>query len=343
MEKLIQGNQRLANRFAIFVDEGAEAVGPFAKRSEESVLGLSRDIIEARRREDTISFVHKPFLAVVVGIDIAVGLLPDLVALCVLATSVVGELGDGLVDDLVDEFAVVGEEVLNAVVLGGDESLRPIDIDRLVGADEDGVEGVVIDDAFLVEAGVVEALLVLVFDHGIDRRQHPLRCGVDESDLVVIDIDNKFVAVVEQVVLTFVLEALGIDDRAVAAEDIDSVALDHDTAVAGELPCFLIDEGRDELGGVEVDERTAVVLGEDSDGVAVVDVQPVDAVEEYLARLGIVDVVAVLVAEVVVADLLAVEFFLHASGGRRDGAAEGNDGGNQHHGGGGDEQNRAGG
>ena len=235
------------------------------------MLGLGSDVIEARGREDTISFVHKAFLAIVVGIDIAVGFLPDLVALCVLAASVVGELGDGLVDDLVDEFAVVGEEVLDAVVLGGDESLRPIDIDGLVGADEDGVEGVVVDDAFLVEAGVIEALLVLVFDHGIDRRQHPLRCGVDESDLVVIDIDNEFVAVVEQVVLTFVLEALGIDDGAVAAEDVDGVALDHDTAVAGELPSLLIDEGRDELGGVEVDEGAAVVLGKDGDGVAVVD------------------------------------------------------------------------
>ena len=308
--------KNLADRFAIFVDECAEAVGPFAKRSEESVLGLSRDIIEARRREDTITLVHEAFLAIVVGIDIAVGLFPDLVALRVLAASVVGELGDGLVDDLVDEFAVVGEEVLDAVVLGGDESLRPIDIDRLVGADEDGVEGVVIDDAFLVEAGVVEALLVLVFDHGIDRWQHPLSSGVDESDLVVIDIDDEFVAVVEQVVLAFVLETLGIDDGAVAAEDVDGVALDHDAAVAGELPCLLIDEGGDELGGVEVDERTAVVLGEDSDGVAVVDVQPVDAVHEYLARLGVVDVVAMLVAEVVVANLLAVELFLHAFGGR---------------------------
>ena len=316
MKKLTQENQWLADRFAIFVDESAEAVGPFAKRSEECVLGLSRDIIEARRREDTITLVHKAFLAIVVGIDIAVGLFPDLVALCVLATSVVGELGDGLVDDLVDEFAVVGEEVLDAVVLGSDESLRPIDIDRLVGADEDGVEGVVVDDAFLVEAGVVEALLVLVFDHGIDRRQHPLSSGVDESDQVVIHIDDEFVAVVEQVVLAFVLEAQRVDDGAVATEDVDGVALDHDAAVAGKLPCFLIDEGRDELGGVEIDERAAVVLGEDGDGVAVVDVQPVDTVHEYLARLGVVDVVAVLVAEVVVANLLAVEFFLHAFGGR---------------------------
>ena len=271
MKKLTQGNQWLADGFAIFVDEGAEAIGPFAKRSEESVLGLSRDIIEARRREDTITLVHKAFLAIVVGIDIAVGLFPDLVALRVLATSVVGELGDGLVDDLVDEFAVVGEEVLDAVVLGGDESLRPIDIDRLVGADKDGIEGIVVDDAFLVEAGVVEALLVLVFDHGIDRRQHPLGSGVDESDLVVIHIDDEFVAVVDEVVLAFVLEALGIDDGAVAAEDVDGVALDHDTSVAGELPSLLIDEGRDELGGVEVDEGAAVVLGKDGDGVAVVD------------------------------------------------------------------------
>ena len=263
--------KNLADGFAIFVDEGAEAVGPFAKRSKECMLGLSCDIIEARRREDTITLVHKAFLAIVVGIDIAVGLFPDLVALRVLAASVVGEFGDGLVDDLVDEFAVVGEEVLDAVVLGGDESLRPIDIDRLVGADEDGVEGVAIDDASVVEAGVIEALLILVFDHGIDRGQHPLSSGVDEADQVVIDIDDEFVAVVDEVVLAFVLEALGIDDRAVAAEYIDGVALDHDTAVAGELPCLLIDEGRDELGGVEVDEGAAVVLGKDGDGVGVVD------------------------------------------------------------------------
>ena len=115
--------------------------------------------------------------------------------------------------------------------------------------------------------------------------------------------------------MPFVFEAQRVDDGAVAAEDVDGVALDHDATVAGELPCFLIDEGRDELGGVEIDERSAVVLGEDGDGVAVVDVQPVDAVHEYLARLGVVDVVAMLVAEVVVANLLAVEFFLHASGG----------------------------
>ena len=71
--------------------------------------------------------------------------------------------------------------------------------------------------------------------------------------------------------------------------------------------------------------------------------QPVDAVHEYLARLGVVDVVAMLVAEVVVANLLAVEFFLHAFGGRRDGAAEGNNSGDDHHRGGGDEQNGFGG
>ena len=255
----------------MLVNEGAKVFGPFAKRSEECVLGLGSDIIEARWREDTIMLVHEAFLAVVVGIDIAVGFLPDFVALRVLAASVVGKFGDGLIDDLVDEFAVVGEEVLDAVVLGGDESLRPIDIDRLVGADEDGIEGVAIDDASVVEAGVVEALLVLVFDHGIDRRQHPLGSGVDESDQVVIHIDDEFVAVVDEVVLAFVLEALGIDDRAVAAEDVDSVALDHDAAVAGELPRLLIDEGRDELGGVEVDEGAAVVLGKDGDGVVALD------------------------------------------------------------------------
>ena len=187
----------LANRFAIFIDESAEAVRPFAKRSKESVLGLGSDVIEARGREDAVTFVHQAFLAIVVGIDIAVGFLPNLVALRILAASIIGEFGDRLIDDLVDEFAVVGEEVLDAVVLGGDKPLRPIDINRLVGAEEDSVQGIVIDDTLVVKTGVVEALLVLVFDHGIDRLQHPLGSGVDESDLVVIDIDDEFVAVVE--------------------------------------------------------------------------------------------------------------------------------------------------
>ena len=164
MKKLTQGNQWLADGFAIFVDEGAEAVGPFAKRSEESVLGLSRDIIEARRREDTITLVHEAFLAIIVDIDIAVGLFPDLVALRVLAASVVGELGDGLVDDLVDEFAVVGEEVLDAVVLGGDESLRPIHIDGLVMAEQHRIKVVTINDALVIQTGIVEAVLVLVLN-----------------------------------------------------------------------------------------------------------------------------------------------------------------------------------
>ena len=255
----------------MLVNEGAETVGPFAKRCKERVLGLRLDVVKERRREDAITAIHETFLVVVIHIDITVGFLPNIVAMCVLALGVVVKGFNGFVDDFVDEFAVVGEEVLDAVVLGGDESLRPIDIDRLVGADKDGIEGVVIDDASVVEAGVVEAMLVLVFDHGIDRRQHPLSSGVDESDQVVIHIDDEFVAVVDEVVLAFVLEALGIDDGAVAAEDIDSVALDHDASVACELPSLLIDEGRDELGGVEVDEGAAVVLGKDGDGVVALD------------------------------------------------------------------------
>ena len=127
----------LANCFAIFVDESAEAVRPFAKRSKECVLGLGSDIIEARGRQDAVALVHQAFLAIVVGIDIAVSFLPNLVALRILAASIIGEFGDGLINDLVDEFAVVGEEVLNAVVLGGDKPLRPIDINGLVSAQQD--------------------------------------------------------------------------------------------------------------------------------------------------------------------------------------------------------------
>ena len=167
MKKLIQGNQRLADGFAIFVDESAEAVGPFAKRSEESVLGLSCDIIEARRREDAVTFVHQAFFAIVVGIDIAVGFLPNLVALRILAASIIGEFGDRLIDDLVDEFAVIGEEVLDAVVLGGDHSLRPININGLIRAQQDCIQGIVIDNTLVVKTGVIEAVLILVLNHGI--------------------------------------------------------------------------------------------------------------------------------------------------------------------------------
>ena len=157
----------LANRFAIFVDESAEAVRPFAKRSKECVLGLGSDIIETRWREDAVTLVHKAFFAVVVGIDIAVGFLPNLVALRVLAASIIGEFGDRLIDDLVDEFALVGEEVLDAVVLGGDKPFRPIDINGLVSAQQDCIQGIVIDDTLVVKTGVVEAVLVLVLNHGI--------------------------------------------------------------------------------------------------------------------------------------------------------------------------------
>ena len=157
----------LANRFAIFVDQSAEAVRPFAKRSKESVLGLGRDIIEARWREDAVTLVHQAFLAVVVGIDIAVGFLPNLVALRILAASIIGEFGDRLIDDLVDEFALVGEEVLDAIVLGGNKTFRPIDINGLIRAQQDCIQGIVIDDALVVETGVIEAVLILVLNHGI--------------------------------------------------------------------------------------------------------------------------------------------------------------------------------
>ena len=157
----------LANCFAIFVDESAEAVRPFAKRSKECMLSLGSDIIEARGREDAVTLVHQAFLAIVVGIDIAVGFLPDFVALRVLAASVIGEFGDGLIDDLVDEFAVVGEEVLDAVVLGGDKPLRPIDINGLIRAQQDCIQGIVIDDTLVVKTGVIEAVLIFVLNHGI--------------------------------------------------------------------------------------------------------------------------------------------------------------------------------
>ena len=55
------------------------------------------------------------------------------------------------------------------------------------------VEVVVVHDALVIELGVVEAVAVFVFDFGIDRWQYPLGSGVNETELVVIDIDNEFV------------------------------------------------------------------------------------------------------------------------------------------------------
>ena len=102
--------------------------------------------------------------------------------------------------------------------------------------------------------------------------------GVDKSDLVVVHIDNEFVGMIKEFVLVLVLKTVRVDDRAVATEDKDGVALDHDAAVAGESPSLVVNEWRDEFGGVEVDVSTAVVLGKDSNRIAVLDMEPFDAV-----------------------------------------------------------------
>ena len=107
----------------MFVDECAEAVGPFAERSKEGVLGLCLNIVEEWRCEDAVTAIHKSLFVVVVHIDVAVGLFPDIVAIGIFAACVVVERFDGFVDDLIDEFPFVGEEVLNAVVFGGDDTL----------------------------------------------------------------------------------------------------------------------------------------------------------------------------------------------------------------------------
>ena len=95
--------------------------------------------------------------------------------------------------------------------------------------------------------------------------------GVNKSDLVVVHIDNEFVGMIKEFVLVLVLKTVRVDDRAVATEDKDGVALDHDAAVAGESPSLVVNEWRDEFGGVEVDEGAAVVLGKDGDGVVALD------------------------------------------------------------------------
>jgi hypothetical protein len=169
----------LANRFAMVVNECAEAVRPFAKGSKESMLGFGVDIVEKWRCEHVVMLVHKPLLVVVVHIDKAVGFFPNGIAVGVFSSSIVREFFDVLEDDFIDEFALVGEKMLDAVVFGGDKSFRPIYIDGFVVADEYGVEVVIVDDTLLADHGVVEAMLVLVFDLGVVGLQDPLGCGVD--------------------------------------------------------------------------------------------------------------------------------------------------------------------
>ena len=97
---------------------------------------------------------------------------------------------DALVDDLIEQFAFVVEQPLYAVVLGGNQTFRPIDINRLVCAAQNRLEVVAIDDALIAQTGVVQTVTVARFDLLIDRLQHPVASGVEQSDVVIIDIHN---------------------------------------------------------------------------------------------------------------------------------------------------------
>lgn len=141
--------QNLTKRFAMVVNQCAEAVRILSKRSEEDMLGLGFDGMEKRRSEDMVMLVHETSFVVIIDIDIAIGFFVDIAVIGILAMGVVRQFFDALVDDLIDEFAVVVEEMLNAVVLGSNETFRPINFDGFVSAFEDGLEVVVIDDALV--------------------------------------------------------------------------------------------------------------------------------------------------------------------------------------------------
>lgn len=141
--------QNLTKRFAMVVNQCAEAVRILSKRSEEDMFSLSFDGMEKRRGEDMVMLVHETSFVVIIDIDITIGFFVDIAVIGILAMGVVRQFFDALVDDLIDEFAVIIEEVLNAVVLGSNETFRPIDFDGFVSAFEDGLEVVVIDDALV--------------------------------------------------------------------------------------------------------------------------------------------------------------------------------------------------
>ena len=147
--------------------------------------------------------------------------------------------------------------------------------------------------------------------------------GVEQTDMVVIDVQNEVIVIEQILVLIAGFETGGVDLRTIAAEDEKGVVAGHDSAVARELPCSFVIERRDELGIVEVDERAAVVLGENSDGITGRDVQPFDAIEEDFVCLRVVDVRTVFVTETVSTDFFAIESFLDGFRGCTDTAGEG--------------------
>lgn len=134
--------------------------------------------------------------------------------------------------------------------------------------------------------------------------------GVKQTDLVVIYVENEVIVVKQVLVLIAGLEPFRVDLRTIATKDEKRVVASHDASVARELPSSFVIERRDELGVVEVDERAAVVLGENSDGIPGRDVQPFDAVEKDFVGLRIVDVRAVFVTESVSTDFFTIESFL---------------------------------
>lgn len=147
--------------------------------------------------------------------------------------------------------------------------------------------------------------------------------GVKQADLVVIYVENEVIVVKQVLVLIAGLEAGLVDLRTIAAEDEKGVVAGHDAAVARELPSSFVIKRRDELGVVEVDERAAVVLGENCDGITGRNVQPFDAVDEDLVGLGIVDVRTVFVSEAVSTNFFAIETFLDGFRGCTNTAGEG--------------------
>ena len=154
----------LSQRLAMVVDQCAEAVRIFAERSEEHMLGLCLDGIEQRRSEDVVVFVHESAFAVVINIDIAVGFLEDVVAVLILATGVVIQWFDALVDNMIHQFTIVVKQPLNAVVLGSNQSLRPIDLDGFVRTAQNRLEVVVIDYTLVTETGVIQTTVVASLD-----------------------------------------------------------------------------------------------------------------------------------------------------------------------------------
>ena len=312
----------LSQRLAMIVDQCAEAVGIFAKRSKEHMSSLSLDLVELRRGEHVVMAIHQSAFVIIIDIHVAVSGFEDIVAVLILPAGVILQRLDTLIDNLVQQFALVIKQPLYAIVLRGYQPLRPIDINRLVRSAQHRLEVEVIHYTLVTQTRVVQHTSITRLDLAIHRLKHPLTCSIQQSYMFVIGAQHQAVLVVQILVLPCSRKSLHVHLRTIAAKDVQRVLARHHAAVAGKLPRLVKRQRSEQLCRIQIDIRAPALLGEDGYRVTRRDMQPLDAVHQDLTRNRIIDMRTMLVAQTVATNLLAVQVLLYSLGRRMTAATE---------------------